>query len=263
MKIKNDNLQERIHKNVKKYNIGYIAGVYDLFHIGHLNVIKRAKEKCNYLIVGVLVDELVVHFKKKTPFIPFEERIEIIRSIKGVDEAVPVTSEILGKMDSWRAYHYDCQFSGSDYANAPDWLADKAALEEVGATIEFFPYTETTSSTYIKKLVEKEIIGRKMFLFGAGEIGRRFLRFIQDSDAGIGWNVIGFVDNNIEKSMSLLEKKIIYQPEYLTSYPDYKNITVVVTTKVLDEIVEQLTHMGIKNIIPYYEFSGYDDYYRK
>lgn len=245
---------------MKKYNIGYIAGVYDLFHIGHLNMIKRAKEKCNYLIVGVLVDELVLHFKKKPSFISFEERIEIIRSIKGVDEAVPVTSENVGKMDSWKLHHFDCQFSGSDYANSPDWLEDKRALEEVGSTIEFFPYTEATSSTYIKKLIEKEIIGKKMFLFGAGEIGRKFLHFMQDSDEGTGWNVIGFLDNNINKAMSLLEKTIIYRPDYLTSYTDFKNITVVVTTKASDEIVNQLRYMGIKNIILYSEFEGFGEY---
>ena len=141
-----------------KYNIGYMAGVYDLFHVGHLNMIKRAKEKCNYLIVGVLVDELVVHFKKKPPFIPFEERIEIVRSIKGVDEAVSVTFENIGKLDSWKQYHFDCQFSGSDYAQVSGWLYDKKKLEEVGSTIEFFPYTEGTSSTYIKELIARKLI---------------------------------------------------------------------------------------------------------
>lgn len=141
----------------KKYKIGYMAGVYDLFHIGHLNLIKRAKEQCEYLIVGVLKDELVFHFKKKLTFIPFEERIEIIKSIRYVDKAVPVTFENIGKMESWERYHYDCQFSGSDYENAEDWQADKRRLQSVGSDIVFFPYTPGTSSTQIKELISSAI----------------------------------------------------------------------------------------------------------
>lgn len=242
---------------MKKYNIGYMAGVYDLFHIGHLNMIKRAKENCHYLIVGVLVDELVVHFKNKLPFIPFEERIEIIRSIKGVDEAVPVSFENIGKMDSWNCCHFDCQFSGSDYAQDAGWLQDKKKLEEVGATIEFFPYTEGTSSTYIKKLIGKEISGKKLFLFGAGAIGRKFLQFLRTSREGENWNVIGFLDNSPEKAMSLVERTIIFQPDYLYTFPDYKNITVVLTTKAEQEISAQLREMGIRNIIPYHQFKEF------
>lgn len=136
---------------MKKFQTGYMAGVYDLFHIGHLNLINNAKENCKFLIVGVLTDELVYYFKKKYPVIPFEERIKIIGAIKGVDKAVPVTIENIGKMESWQLYHYDVQFSGSDYENAPDWLEDKRRLEEVGSTIMFFPYTNYTSSTDIRK----------------------------------------------------------------------------------------------------------------
>ncbi|SHO48804.1 adenylyltransferase/cytidyltransferase family protein [Anaerocolumna xylanovorans] len=245
---------------MKKYNIGYMAGVYDLFHVGHLNMIKRAKDNCDYLIVGVLVDELVVHFKKKLPFIPFEERIEIVSSVKGVDEAVPVTFENAGKLDSWKLYHFDCQFSGSDYAEVPGWLYDKERLEEVGSTIEFFPYTESTSSTYIKKLICKEISGKKLFLFGAGRIGQKFLQFLRNSNEDDKWNVIGFLDNNPEKNMSLIDRTIVFQPDYLTSFPDLKSITVVITTKESDEIIRQLREMGIHNIIPYNEFSGYTPY---
>ena len=136
---------------MKQFKRGYMAGVYDLFHVGHLNLINRAKEHCEYLMVGVLTDELVYHFKKKYPVISFEERSAIIAAIKGVDEVVPVTLENVGKMQSWEQLHFDVQFSGSDYENAPDWLADKKRLEEVGSTIMFFPYTQTTSSTDIRK----------------------------------------------------------------------------------------------------------------
>lgn len=248
---------------MKKYNIGYMAGVYDLFHIGHLNMINRAKEKCNYLIVGVLVDELVMHFKKKLPFIPFEERIEIVRSIKGVDEAVPVTFDNIGKLASWRLYHFDCQFSGSDYADEPGWLQDKQKLEEVGSTIEFLPYTESTSSTYIKKLINRDISGRKLFLFGAGKIGKQFLRFINYYNDEILWNVLGFVDNDPKKNMYLIDRTIVFQPDYLLTLSDYNNITVVITSNKVNEIKDQLINIGITNIIPYQEFPGYAEWEAK
>lgn len=242
---------------MKKYKVGYMAGVYDLFHIGHLNMIKRAKENCNYLIVGVLLDELAVHFKKKLPFIPFEERIEIIRSVKGVDEAVPVTFDNISKMDSWKYYHFDCQFSGSDYAQDEGWLQDKKKLEEVGATIEFFPYTQSTSSTYIKNLISREISGKKMFLFGAGAIGRKFLQQLRTGCEAERWNILGFLDNNEEKAMSLIDRTIVFTPDYLYTLPDYKDITIILTTKAEQEISSQLKKMGIRNIIPYHEFKHF------
>lgn len=132
------------------YKIGYVAGVFDLFHVGHLNIVRKAKEHCGYLIVGVLTDDLVMHFKSHMPVIPFKERIEILKSIRYVDEAVPVTFENIDKMDAWRMYRFDCLFSGDDYRNAPHWLADQGKLQEVGSNIVFFPYTQSTSSTMIR-----------------------------------------------------------------------------------------------------------------
>lgn len=145
---------------MKDYNIGYIAGVFDLFHIGHLNLIKKAKTKSEYLIVGVLTDELVIHFKGKAPYIPFEERLEIISSLRYVDKAVPVTMNNIDKMAAWEYYKYDCLFSGDDYINNDTWIMDKKRLNQVGSDILFFPYTKSTSSTQIKKLIDNEIKGK-------------------------------------------------------------------------------------------------------
>ena len=98
---------------MKKYKIGYTTGVYDLFHIGHLNIFRKAKEQCDYLIVGVSTDDLVESYKNKRPVIPFEERIEIVKAIRYVDETIP--QESLDKIEAWNKIHYDALFHGSDW----------------------------------------------------------------------------------------------------------------------------------------------------
>lgn len=147
-----NNLQDK-----KPYNVGYIAGVFDLFHIGHLNMFKRAKEMCNYLIVGVVSDEGVRLDKQAEPFVPFEERIEMVRSCRYVDEAVKLPVGFAGTRDMFRVYHFDVQFSGSDYENDPVWLSEKEFLEKNGSTMVFFPYTQSTSSTKLKKAINSKI----------------------------------------------------------------------------------------------------------
>ena len=121
---------------MKVYKTGYIAGVFDLFHIGHLNLIRKAKERSEYLIVGVLSDELVLHFKNKAPYIPFQERLEIV-------------------LDAWNLYRYDCLFSGDDYVNNESWIRDKKKLKRLGSDIQYFPYTKSTSSTQIKEAMNR------------------------------------------------------------------------------------------------------------
>lgn len=140
---------------MKKYHIGYTAGVFDLFHIGHLNLLKRAKERCDYLMVGVLTDELVIHFKGHGPYIPTNERIAIIEAIKYVDEVVPVTFDNIKKKSAWELYHFDCLFSGDDWKDHPAWIADKKVLNELGSNIEFFSYTEETSTTMIREKIQE------------------------------------------------------------------------------------------------------------
>lgn len=142
----------------KSYHTGYIAGVFDLFHIGHLNMFRRAKEQCDYLIVGVVSDEGVRINKGTEPFVPFEERIEMVRSCRYVDEAVEIPFNYGTTKDAYEMYHFDCQFSGSDYVNNPNWLAEKEFLEKNGAEMVFFPYTESTSSTKLKKMIDKKLL---------------------------------------------------------------------------------------------------------
>lgn len=142
----------------KKYHIGYVAGVFDLYHLGHLNMFRNAKNECDYLIVGVVTDEGVRDFKGTQPFVPFEERVEMVRSCRFVDEVVEIPYLNRGTVEAFEKYHFDVQFSGSDYANEPLWLEMKEYLEKNGATLVFFPYTQQTSSSKLKALIEKGLI---------------------------------------------------------------------------------------------------------
>lgn len=139
----------------KKYHIGYVAGVFDLFHIGHLNLLRRAKEVCDYLIVGVVTDEQVIKNKKTKPCIPFAERMAIVQACRYVDEAVEIPADDPGTEAAYFKYHFDAQFSGSDYADNPYWISKRIFLEQHGAELVFFPYTENVSSTEIKEQIEE------------------------------------------------------------------------------------------------------------
>ena len=132
--------------------IGYTTGVYDLFHIGHLNLLRKAKAQCDYLIVGVSTDELV-SYKHKQAVIPFEERKEIVNAIKYVDEVV--TQENMNKMEAWEKYHFDVMFVGDDWKGTDKWNKIEADLNAVGAKVVYFPYTKGTSSTLINETLHK------------------------------------------------------------------------------------------------------------
>ena len=132
--------------------IGYTTGVYDLFHIGHLNLLRKAKAQCDYLIVGVSTDELV-SYKHKQAVIPFEERKEIVGSIKYVDEVV--TQENMNKMEAWEKYHFNVMFVGDDWKGTDKWNKIEADLNAVGAEVVYFPYTKGTSSTLINETLNK------------------------------------------------------------------------------------------------------------
>lgn len=128
--------------------IGYTTGVFDLFHIGHLNMLKNAKSLCDKLIVGVTSDDLV-SYKNKRSVIPFEERIEIVRNIKCVDAAVPQTD--MDKMDAWKRFKFDIMFVGDDWYKSDKWDKFEGQFNEIGVRIIYFPYTKGTSSTLINE----------------------------------------------------------------------------------------------------------------
>lgn len=134
------------------YKIGYTTGVFDLFHIGHLNLLKRAREQCDYLIVGVSSDDLVA-YKNKRAVIPFEERIQIVEAIRYVDKAVPQMN--MNKMEAWRLYQFDVIFVGDDWKNTEKWNRFEEEFQKVGVDIVYFPYTRNTSSTLLNETLLK------------------------------------------------------------------------------------------------------------
>lgn len=144
---------------MKKYKVGYTTGVFDMFHIGHLNILKRAKEQCEYLVVGVSTDELVQNYKNKTPVIPYDERKKIVESIKYVDKVVPQTS--MNKMEAWNQLHFDAIFHGDDWKGSSLYNDVERELNKVGCKMVFLPHTDGTSSTLLTQVLHKILEEKK------------------------------------------------------------------------------------------------------
>jgi len=137
---------------MKKEIVGYTTGVFDLFHIGHLRILQRAKSKCDRLIVGVSTDELVQSYKNKKPVIPFEERNEIVSALKCVDEVIPQTHR-----DKIAAYHdlkFDVMFVGSDWKGSDLFSKVEAELADFGVDVVYFEYTNNVSSTALQSTLQ-------------------------------------------------------------------------------------------------------------
>lgn len=140
----------------KKYRIGYTCGVFDLFHVGHLNLLERCKEMCDILIVGVCDDEYVRDIKKKEPVFSETERVRILNALKCVDKAelvdIPTTDD---KMLAYERFHFDVLFSGDDWKGSERYLRTEKQFETVGAKIEYLPYTQGISTTDLKNKMKK------------------------------------------------------------------------------------------------------------
>lgn len=129
--------------------IGYTTGVFDMFHIGHLNILRRAKEQCDYLIVGVSTDELVMHDKNKKPIIPFENRCAIVEAIKYVDQVVAQPNK--NKLEAWQNYHFHKMFVGSDWKGTKTWDAFEEQFAPLGVEIIYLPHTDGISSSQLRE----------------------------------------------------------------------------------------------------------------
>ena len=139
---------------MKKCKVGFTDGVYDMFHVGHLNMIRTAKSYCDKLIVGVHSDEIVESYKHRKTIINECDRREIVGAIKDVDEAV--INYTRDKMELWKKYHFDVIFIGDDWKGTERWNNFEKVLAEVGVSVEYIPYTKGVSTTQIReKLGEK------------------------------------------------------------------------------------------------------------
>jgi len=129
--------------------IGFTAGAFDMFHVGHLNLIKNAKARCDYLIVGVNTDELINSYKNKHAVVPLEERLQIIEAVKYVDEVIPV--DTLDKEVMWNRKKFDILFIGDDWKGSERWNATEDEMKKYGVEVVYLPYTTGTTSTLLRE----------------------------------------------------------------------------------------------------------------
>lgn len=138
---------------MKKYKIGYTTGVFDMFHVGHLNILKRAKEKCEYLIVGVTTDSLCLSMKNKKPIIPEEERVAVVSAIRYVDEVVK--QENMDKLSAVKNLKADVVFVGSDWKGTPEWEIYEKEFSTVGCDVVYLSHTDGVSSSILRERMSK------------------------------------------------------------------------------------------------------------
>ncbi len=134
---------------MKKYKVGYTTGVFDLFHIGHLNILEKSKELCDTLIVAVCTDEYVQETKNLTPIISYEDRARIIASLKCVDKVVPMT--YTDKLRAWEEYKFDVLISGDDWKGSERYNLTEKQFAPLGVDVCYVPYTKSISTTMIKE----------------------------------------------------------------------------------------------------------------
>lgn len=132
--------------------VGYAAGAFDLFHVGHLNILKHAKSECDFLIAGVVSDELLLERKNSAPIVPLNERMEIVGNIRYVDQVVAET--LPTKLDMWKQLQFTVFFKGDDWRGTPEGIRLEQQFAEVGVDVVYFPYTMTTSSTGLRRALD-------------------------------------------------------------------------------------------------------------
>ena len=139
---------------MKKYKIGYTQGVYDMFHIGHLNIINQAKKCCEYLVVGVNSDRLVEAYKNKKPIINENDRLEIVKNLKAVDDCIIV--DTLDKVELLKIINFNVVFIGDDWKGSKRWSDTEQALKKFGIDVVYLPHTDGISSTILRQKIDKK-----------------------------------------------------------------------------------------------------------
>ena len=247
----------------KHWDTGYISGSFDMFHIGHLNLIRRAKERCGRLIVGVLTDEVIASGKKKWPVMPLNDRLCIISALKYVDETDITTEPLLNKVTAWEKYRFDAMFSGDDHID-DGWAWEEGDLKALGADLVFFPYTKEVSTSALQELTlppkakeadkarrigefrhifpfDKIDKGERVVIYGTGDIGEQYARQLKALDY---CRIAAFSDTYAKKGDSF-EGISCVPPEELGSGSVAFDRIVVASTGYHDEILSRLRALGI------------------
>ncbi len=248
----------------KRWKKGYVSGSFDLFHIGHLKLIRRAKERCAYLVVGVLTDENIVNMKKKWPVIPLKDRMEIVGALKYVDEVDATTEPLLNKLAAWEKYGFDAMFSGDDHAR-DGWAWEDEELKKRGADLVFFPYTKEVSSAMLQELTlppkakdadaprriegftylfpfDKAQKGERIVLYGAGNVAAQYAAQLEALDY---CEVVAFADTYAEQGASFKGKRC-FTPDELLLHMDSFDRIVIASAKHYDQIIVRLRALGIR-----------------
>lgn len=248
----------------KIWKTGYVSGTFDMFHIGHLNLLRRAKERCGKLIVGVLSDEAIIDRKKKWPTIPLVERIEIVAALKYVDETDVTTHELLNKVTAWKKYRFGAMFSGDDHAN-DGWACEEADLKAFGADLVFFPYTKNVSTTVLREATlppkannadkarkvkdgfrylfpfDKVKKGERIVIYGAGNVGSQYARQLSTLNF---CELVAFSDTYADKCDGA-DEVLFLSPEKLGENSSGYDRIVIASDKYHAQITERLRALGI------------------
>ena len=215
--------------------IGYTTGVYDMFHIGHLNILRRAKEQCDFLIVGVSTDELVQHDKNKTPIISFEDRCKIVEAIKYVDKVVPQNDK--NKFGAWQKYKFHKMFVGSDWKGTDAWNRFEEQLKPTGVEIVYLDQTDCISSNISRETLMcggiignttniHDVIGYTTGVYDMFHIGH--LNIIQKAKEKCDYLIVGVSTDEVVQS--------------------YKNKTPIVSYEQRSAIVEAIRY--VDEVVP-------------
>jgi glycerol-3-phosphate cytidylyltransferase len=250
-------------ETAKHYGIGYVSGSFDMFHIGHLNLIRRAKERCDFLIAGVLTDELIASGKKKWPVIPLRERMAIVEALRFVDRIDVTTPALIPKMAAFEKYQFGAMFSGDDWLGNPIWIEEEKELNKRGADLVYFPYTKEVSTSKLQEMTlpppktdagkarkleafthlfpfDKAEKGERIVIYGTGLVAEQYYRQI---DALGFCEIVAFTDTYCVEAGGFFDKALL-PPERL-SEPGWYDRIVIASTAYFDGIVGKLRVMGV------------------
>jgi glycerol-3-phosphate cytidylyltransferase len=248
----------------KHWRRGYVSGTFDMFHIGHLNLIRNARQRCDYLIVGVLSDEAVIQSKKKMPVISLNERLKIVSAIRYADKADTTTIALLNKVNAWEKYRFDAMFSGDDHMN-DGWTSEETKLKKLGAELVFFPYTKEVTTTVLQDMTlppaadhaaiaiavenfrrlfpfDKVKKGERIIIYGTGRVGAQYASQLAVLDY---CEVVAFADTNAKSGDKYNGKRCLTPGELKQSLDTFDRI-VIATAIYRDEMLSMMRTLGIQ-----------------